>query len=221
MTAPPAKKKRGRPAGKPNARRAAPSATGTAEDNVTLVKKYGNRRLYDTRRSRYVTLEDLTELLAKGEEMVVVDATSGEDVTKRVLTQMILQEEEDKDQNILPVAFLKKLLQNRDEGVRDYIQKYLTASFDTWLSTQKTVGNQLQGLAGAAMDPRMLANFFPWLAGMTPPQQGPGPMPPPTSAAPSNASTPPPAAPGAPRVADELQELRARLAELEKQYRKE
>ncbi len=220
MTAPPARKKRGRPAGKAGARRSATSTAEAPETNITLVKKYGNRRLYDTRRSRYVTLEGLTELLAQGEEIQVVDATSGEDVTKRVLTQMILQEEEDKDQNILPVAFLKKLLQHRDDGMRDYISRYLTASFDTWLSTQKTVGTQLQGLAGAAMDPRMLANFFPWLAGMTPPGAS---TPPPAAPPPPTASTPPPAAAAAaspPRVADELQELRARLAELEKQYRK-
>lgn len=214
MTEPVAKKKRGRPAGKTAGAKATETAEPAAGGAVTLVKKYGNRRLYDTRRSRYVTLDNLTELLAKGEEIQVVDATTGEDVTKRVLTQMILQEEEDKEQNILPVQFLKRLLQNRDTGVREYVQKYLTASFDAWLQTQKNVGSQLQGLASSAMDPRMLASFFPWMASLAPPPAAPPAAPPPPP--------PPQANPDDPKaaVAHELEELRARLAELEKLYRK-
>ena len=102
MTAP-AKKKRGRPPGRTSASRT--GATEAPRDaNATLIKKYGNRRLYDTKRSRYVTLEQLRDVIAKGEEIQVVEETTGEDVTKRVMTQIILQEEESEHLNLLPVG---------------------------------------------------------------------------------------------------------------------
>src|SRR5688500_1944294 len=101
------KKKRGRP---PKAAKGKIAASTAEGGEVTLIKKYGNRRLYDTRRSRYVTLEDLVEVIARGEEIQVIDATSGDDVTKRVMTQIILQEEESHHLNLLPLAFLKKLI---------------------------------------------------------------------------------------------------------------
>ena len=107
------KKKRGRP---PKARPATARAVDPLPElpNVTRIKKYGNRRLYDTKRSRYVTLEELKEVISKGEEIQVVEETTGEDVTKRVMTQIILQEDESKHLNLLPLNFLKRLIQYRD-----------------------------------------------------------------------------------------------------------
>jgi polyhydroxyalkanoate synthesis repressor PhaR len=87
-----------------------------APAGVRLIRKYGNRRLYDTRTSRYVTLGDLVEVFAGEEEVKVADAVSGEDLTKRVLAQAILFEESRRRTQILPVKLLRDLLRHRGEG---------------------------------------------------------------------------------------------------------
>jgi polyhydroxyalkanoate synthesis repressor PhaR len=87
-----------------------------APAGVRLIRKYGNRRLYDTRESRYVTLGDLVDVFGSEEEVKVVDAVSGEDLTKRVLAQAILFEESRRRTQILPVKLLRDLLRHRGEG---------------------------------------------------------------------------------------------------------
>ena len=87
-----------------------------APAGVRLIRKYGNRRLYDTRTSRYVTLGDLVEVFASEEEVKVVDAVGGDDITKRVLAQAILFEEDRRRTQILPVKLLRDLLRHRGEG---------------------------------------------------------------------------------------------------------
>ena len=83
-----------------------------APPGVRLVRKYGNRRLYDTRTSRYVTLGDLAVVFATDEDVKVVDAGTGEDLTKRVLAQAILFEETRRNTTILPVRLLRDLLRH-------------------------------------------------------------------------------------------------------------
>ncbi len=100
----------------------------------TIIKKYGNRRLYDTRRSRYVTLEEVLEIVAAGEEIQVVDAKTGEDLTKRVVTKIIFLEEQRRNLDLLPLAFLRKLVQHRDDSLREFYQKYLALSLDVYRS---------------------------------------------------------------------------------------
>ena len=87
-----------------------------APAGVRLIRKYGNRRLYDTRTSRYVTLGDLVEVFAGEEDIKVQGAVSGEDLTKRVLAQAILFEEDRRRTTILPVKLLRDLLRQRIEG---------------------------------------------------------------------------------------------------------
>jgi polyhydroxyalkanoate synthesis repressor PhaR len=82
-----------------------------------LIRKYGNRRLYDTEASRYVTLEDLVDVFAGDEPVRVVDAVSGEDLTKRVLAQAILFEEERRRSQIIPLPMLRALLRHRGDEV--------------------------------------------------------------------------------------------------------
>jgi polyhydroxyalkanoate synthesis repressor PhaR len=113
-------------------------------EGVTLIKKYGNRRLYDTRRSRYITLEELTEFVATGEEIRVTDAKTGEDLTKRVLTRIILIEEERRRLNLLPLNFLRQLIQNRDASVEDFYQKYLTLSLEVFMKGQRDLEQRQQ-----------------------------------------------------------------------------
>src|SRR5438477_12926742 len=83
---------------------------------VRLIRKYGNRRLYDTRTSRYVTLGDLVEVFEGEEDVKVVDAVGGEDLTKRVLAQAILFEEGRRRTQILPIKLLRDLLRHRGES---------------------------------------------------------------------------------------------------------
>lgn len=87
-----------------------------APAGVRLIRKYGNRRLYDTRTSRYVTLGDLVEVFASEEDVKVVDAVSSEDLTKRVLAQAILFEEDRRRTTILPVKLLRDLLRKGGEA---------------------------------------------------------------------------------------------------------
>lgn len=180
MAEAPKKKRRGRPPAR--------EAAG-ADPNVTLIKKYGNRRLYDTRRSRYVTLDDLVEIVARGEEMRVVDAQTGEDLTKRVMTQIILHEEEQKRLNLLPLSFLKKLIQYRDESLREFFQKYMSLSLDMFMKAQKDVSRGMEGF-DPTQAAQAMSTFFPWVK----PQASP--------------------------EAAELDELRKKLAELEKKMKK-
>jgi polyhydroxyalkanoate synthesis repressor PhaR len=104
----PAKRRRGRPPGRERA----------ADPAITLIKKYGNRRLYDTRRSRTVTLDDVCELIAAGEDVKVVDAKSGEDLTKRVVCKLIFLEEQRRNLDLLPLDLLRRVLVHRDDARR-------------------------------------------------------------------------------------------------------
>ncbi|HJZ83779.1 MAG TPA: polyhydroxyalkanoate synthesis regulator DNA-binding domain-containing protein [Polyangia bacterium] len=210
MTEPAKKKRRGRPPARDRA---------GADPNVTLIKKYGNRRLYDTRRSRYVTLDDLVEVIARGEEIQVLDAQTGEDLTKRVMTQIILHEEERKRLNLLPMSFLRKLIQYRDESLREFFQKYMSLSLDLFMQAQKDMERRMEGF-GAGFDPATMSAFFPWLQTASGPRQAVPPQPPPPQPPPTAQPQPPkPGQPGE-AVADELAELHRKLADLESRLKR-
>src|ERR1700729_1082401 len=83
---------------------------GAAPVPPVVVKKYANRRLYNTESSSYITLENLAEMVRAGRDFVVYDAKTGEDITRGVLTQIIVEEEGKQGQNLLPTAFLRKLI---------------------------------------------------------------------------------------------------------------
>ena len=118
-------------------RRGRPPGRDRLDPSLTLVKKYGNRRLYDTRRSRYVTLEELCETIAAGEDIKVIDAKTGEDLTKRVVTKIIFLEEERRGLDLLPLAFLRKLIQHRDDTLREFYQRYLALSLEAYRSSKQ------------------------------------------------------------------------------------
>ena len=118
------------------ARRGRPPGRERLDPGVTLIKKYGNRRLYDTRRSRYVTLEEVLEVVAAGEEIRVVDAKTQEDLTKRIVTKIIFLEEERRNLDLLPLEFLRKLVQHRDDSLREFYQRYLALSLEVYRSSQ-------------------------------------------------------------------------------------
>ena len=101
-----------------------------------VVKKYANRRLYDTGRSAYVTLEDLNEMVKDNIDFVVVDAKSGEDLTRSVLTQ-IVAEQETKGENLLPTDFLRKLISLYGENMQGVVPSYLEHSMQFLVDNQK------------------------------------------------------------------------------------
>ncbi len=123
------------------------------EKTPTTIKKYANRRLYNTGTSTYVTLEDLATMLKNDEDFVVVDAKSGDDITRSVLTQIIF-EQENKGQNLLPITFLRQLIRFYGDSIQKLVPTYLDFSIDSLVRDQEKLRNQLAGAFGstAALD---------------------------------------------------------------------
>jgi polyhydroxyalkanoate synthesis repressor PhaR len=106
------------------------------------IKKYANRRLYNTGTSAYVTLEDLAEMVKKGEDFEVFDAKSGEDITRSVLTQIIFEQEGKVGQAMLPVAFLRQLIRFYGDSMQTLVPSYLEFSIDKLTSEQQKFRDQ-------------------------------------------------------------------------------
>ncbi len=122
------------------------NAKDTAQEPV-VIKKYANRRLYDTETSMYITLEDLCTRVKDGREFVVLDAKTGQDLTRQVLTQIIF-DQETKGFALLPTSFLRDAIRFYDHKMNNVLQQYLSASMKTFMSNQERV----QGMMGKAMD---------------------------------------------------------------------
>jgi len=113
----------------------------------TTIKKYANRRLYNTGTSTYVTLEDLALMVKSGEAFVVYDAKSGEDITRSVLTQIIF-EQESKGQNLLPITFLRQLIRFYGDSLQNLVPTYLDFSIDSLTREQEKFRGQLANTFG-------------------------------------------------------------------------
>lgn len=111
-------------------------------DEPTIIKKYANRRLYNTGTSSYVTLEDLAEMVKNEELFVVYDAKSGDDITRSVLTQIIF-EQENKGQNLLPIAFLRQLIRFYGDSMQNLVPSYLEFSIDSLTREQGKFREQM------------------------------------------------------------------------------
>lgn len=112
-----------------------------------VIKKYANRRLYDTGTSAYITLEDLCTRVKDGKEFVVVDAKTGQDLTRQVLTQIIL-EQEIKGFQLLPTSFLRNVIRFYDDKMKNVLQHYLEGSMKSFITNQE----HMQGMLGKAVD---------------------------------------------------------------------
>lgn len=106
------------------------------QDKPTIIKKYANRRLYDTGRSSYVTLEDLCQLVKEEHDFIVVDAKTGEDLTRQVLTQIIVEQESSGGQNMLPTNFLRQLISFYGDNMQSVVPNYLEQTFDAFTKNQ-------------------------------------------------------------------------------------
>jgi polyhydroxyalkanoate synthesis repressor PhaR len=116
------------------------------------IKKYANRRLYNTGTSTYVTLEDLADMVKNGEDFTVVDAKSGDDITRSVLTQIIF-EQENKGQNLLPITFLRQLIRFYGDSIQNLIPTYLDFSLDSLVREQDKLRSQMANAFGQGAFP--------------------------------------------------------------------
>ena len=191
----------------------------TAAQAPITIKKYANRRLYNTATSSYVTLDHLSQMVKDGVDFVVYDAKTGEDITRSVLTQIIVEEEGKGGQNLLPISFLRQLIGYYGDSLGGVLPRYLEYSMNSFLRNEQQmrqymqnaldglfpfnpfeeVGKQNMAIFENAM--KMFAPFYP-----------PGQQPVPPSAAPSA----PPAA-GEPAAQAAVDDLQTRLDRLQQQ----
>ncbi len=115
------------------------------------IKKYANRRLYNTGTSSYVTLEDLAAMVKSGEDFVVYDAKTGEDITRSVLTQIIFEQENKEGQNLLPIAFLRQLIRFYGDSMQMLVPRYLEVSIEFLTREQEKFRNQLAQAFGVGV----------------------------------------------------------------------
>jgi len=118
-------------------------------DGPITIKKYANRRLYNTGTSTYVTLEDLATMVKAGEDFVVYDAKSNEDITRSVLTQIIFeQENKEGGQNLLPINFLRQLIRFYGDSMQMMVPRYLEVSIDSLTREQQKFRDQMSQAFG-------------------------------------------------------------------------
>src|SRR5256886_5724803 len=124
-----------------------PSSDMAGDAKPVVVKKYANRRLYNTAASTYVTLEDLAKMSKDGGNFVAYDAKSGEDITRSVLTQIIV-EQEHKGQNLLPTSFLRQLISLYGDSMQFLVPGYLEQAMMTFARNQEQMRKNLRATFG-------------------------------------------------------------------------
>lgn len=137
-----------------------------AEGPAVVIKKYGNRRLYDTAGSRYVNLDDIARLIREGKRVQVVDAKSGKNLTRVILTQIITEDAKDKPTG-LPLELLRQLIVASDHTRQEFIMWYLKSAFDTYQAVQDAVQDRFGEMQSAIMSPVESVKRF--LGGTPPP----------------------------------------------------
>jgi polyhydroxyalkanoate synthesis repressor PhaR len=119
-----------------------------AKDEPVVIKKYANRRLYNTGTSTYVTLEDLADMVKKGEEFTVQDAKTGDDITHPVLTQIIFELENKDGQNMLPIPFLRQLISFYGDQMQMVVPSFLEQSMIAFAKEQERFREQMKSAMG-------------------------------------------------------------------------
>lgn len=192
-------------------------AGGETQTDAVVIKKYANRRLYDTSTSAYVTLEHLSALVRDGKQFIVQDAKSGEDLTRGVLAQIIF-EQENRKEGVLPVGFLRQLIQFYGDSFQSMLPAYLELSMKNFAAQQEKWRDYMATALGdsekaKAYDDQVRKNmemFEDTMRLFTPFVARPGEQP---AAAPAPA--PKPAAPA--ESPDAIRDLQKQMAEMQKQ----
>lgn len=177
-----------------------PRETGQKDQpgkDTVVIKKYANRRLYNTATSSYVTLDDLAEMVKQGVDFAVYDAKTGDDITRSVLTQIIF-DEESKGQNLLPIRFLRQLIRFYGDSMQAFVPSYLEYSIELLSREQEKFRQQMVDSFGAepfrsmeeqarrnmAMFQQAMKMFNPFAAGLATPAEAPKEKPPEAGPAP-------------------------------------
>ena len=137
------------------------SETDKGKAEKIVIKKYANRRLYNTAKSSYVTLDDLAKMVRAGEDFAVYDAKTGEDITRSVLTQIIF-EEEAKGQSMLPTNFLRQLISLYGDALQGVVPSYLEASMQTFAQNQERMRQAFGGNQAMANFEAMARSNMEW-----------------------------------------------------------
>lgn len=174
---------------------------GESADGATIIKKYANRRLYNTASSSYITLDDLARMTREGVDFRVLDAKSGEDITHAILTQIIMEEESSGEQ-LLPVSFLRQLISMYGNSMQAMMPAYLEAMMTNFRDNQAKLQEALHARAGSNPFAKIAETNLAMMraAADTLMPRKPGAAP---SAPPPKANT------------DELAELRAQMAAIQ------
>src|SRR5579872_3333146 len=117
-----------------------------------VIKKYGNRRLYDSSTSQYVNLDDIAKLVRDGKDVQIVDAKTGQDLTRVTLTQIITEDAKEKPTG-LPLELLRQLIVASDEVRQEFVMWYLKSAFDTYQKVQDAVQSRLGEVQSAILSP--------------------------------------------------------------------
>ncbi|WP_431205580.1 polyhydroxyalkanoate synthesis repressor PhaR [Bradyrhizobium betae] len=132
-------------------------------DQPTTIKKYANRRLYNTGTSTYVTLEDLASMVKDGEDFLVYDAKTGDDITRSVLAQIIFEQENKAGQNLLPTTFLRQLIRFYGDSMQMVVPKYLEQAIASLTQEQekfrKQIATSLSGTPFAPLEEQVRRNM--------------------------------------------------------------
>src|SRR6476646_1343569 len=135
----------------PSSNRSSSSVHAMAKsDQPITIKKYANRRLYNTGTSTYVTLEDLASMVKAGEDFLVHDAKTGEDITRQVLAQIIFEQENKEGQSLLPIAFLRQLIRFYGDSMQMLVPRYLEVSIDSLTREQEKFRHQVSNAFGGS-----------------------------------------------------------------------
>jgi polyhydroxyalkanoate synthesis repressor PhaR len=177
------------------------SATGPV-----LLKKYGNRRLYDTTRSAFITLADVAELVKRDVEIRVVDAKTGEDLTRMIFLQIIMEHEKDRI-DLLPIPFLRQLVTYRTDTLRLFFDRYLSGALSAFASSEHEMTKKFRDGFDTGMS-GMMGMASPFSAFQ--PEEPPAPAPVPVKERPARPKVAPVREPSS------LEALQKRLDELEK-----
>ncbi len=185
-------------------------ATRMGGERITI-QKYANRRLYNKATSSYITLDDLSRMVKEGIDFEVRDAKSGEDITRKVLTQIIF-EEEGRGQNLLPIAFLRQLIGFYGDRMQAFLPSFLELSLDSFIRQQERVRDQITAVAPPSMgvfDEQIRQNMILFDRAMK--------MFTPFAFRAEEPSPPPPPKPAAAADADALLDLKKQMAAMQEQ----
>ena len=137
------------------------SENSAATPDRVVIKRYGNRRLYNTETKSYVTYQDIIGIIRAGYDVQVIDSATQDDVTKAVLIQAILEEEKNQ-KNLLPLPFLLQIIRSQEGAAKEFFTSYLASSFDAYLKTREEFERRFRGfLENSTAAPQLWEKLIP------------------------------------------------------------